>query len=185
MQEYHTLDSLSSGDESIRPRHPSIIVLTPPVISVPLIWTAAADNPFCRSIDMLPSKAAQHAAAVIYDLLYDFRQQRIITNPCRLPIALIGGVTGYSKAAIWRTLPRIQRAGLLVWKNAGACVIVQLTPPDSTTFPRMRARVFPGSPPSTIPPSLRQLELDGWIALTLSANRQTITLLRDRDEVQR
>lgn len=178
MTEYH--ETALGASESIQPRHPSIVVIDPPATSAPLSWSAADNDPFCRCIDTLPSIAAQHCAAVIYDLLFDYEEQQIITSACRIPIALIAGVAGYSKAAIWRNLPICARAGLLVWKNAGGdLVTVQLTPPDLAHPPHPPAHTRPGAPPSTIPPSLRQLEADGYIALTLEANKQTITLLRE------
>jgi hypothetical protein len=184
MREYHETESGAMGaHESIKPRHPSIVVITPPVTSEPLIWTAESDDLFCRFIDALPSTAAQHCAAVIYDLLHDYTQQRVITSACRIPMALIAGVAGYSKAAMWRSLPIIARAGLLSWENAGhGDVAVQLAPPDLTNPPPAPVAPPFGVAPSTIPPALHALSAHGYLALGIESNERQITLLRGREE---
>lgn len=175
----------SGADESIQPRHPSIVVIDPPAMTAPLRWTADDADPFCRVIDTLPNTAAQHCAAIIYDLLFDYAQQRIITSACRMPIALIAGVTGYSKGAMWRSLPFLARAGLLVWGHADTGnVTVQLTVPDLATIqalPLPQALVM-RERASIISPSLRLLAIRGDIALGFAGNKQTITVLRSRKE---
>lgn len=183
-ESYHENEEGAIGaDESSTPRHPSIVVVDPPATSAPLTWTAEDDDPFCRVIDALPNTAAQHCAAVIYDLLFDYATQRIITSKSRMSVALIAGVAGCSKGAMWRSLPILQQAGLLVWnKDSGNNVTLQLTPPElpwhalsALSGQAMRER------PSIIPPLLREMERRGAIAITFSGTAQVITHLRRRD----
>lgn len=181
MESYHTNDEGAIGaDESFQPRHRSIVIIDPPATFRPLHWTAEDDDPCCRVIDALPNTTVQTIASVIYDLLFDYAQQQIVTSPVRISIALIAGVAECSKGALWRSLPLIAHAGLLVWEDTRkGTIIVRITPPD---LPWRALTAIPEQPmrerPSIIRPLLRELERRKAIAITFSDSAQHITHLR-------